>query len=782
MSRHHSTMIEEQKYDAPSTNIHNRDKDDMKAQTHAVQSGVKSPREVELRRAFEQADFSERVGSPAERLEKMSKAVNELTHEREEVAKQMQIAEDSEHWNLDPAQGGGAGSPRKGPAKLDTRFKIEPTPKGQPAEPASSDSQPIASDSQPAAADIQPSASEPAAKPMDKMMKPVEKIVQSVRQTFTRTDDSVDEEHGHGQDYPSERVSKLDRPARVAQAAKEQVGQVSEGRPKDDEEEGPTDKLEELPFLERNKVAREAEQAANGFVQRAKINLGGARSLSHELKPAPEVKFHDREALLATKLARQQDHLKEEEFDPDNHVPESGISFKNELKIISSRLSMLGTKGGQLHAPVKTDDAQTRHWPRGGVSEVPAKEEGILSSAKHKLEDRLEHVEDKLSEWKHEAGDQLGSLKQRLTGDLDEAKSKARELKDDAMDKGRELRADMRDKAGELKGEWREKTGELKGELRQKRAELRDDARDAQSAIHRDLADLKLKGRDLRDDAKSELSALSDKASALKDKAAAEIKEDVALVKDKLRDAGAMVKEKTDKLTGKVERAADDIKETSRPAGVSGSQSWWDRMDAHAGWWPKDVDASSVRRSGGGVVLRPGISGASSPQFDVRADPTDEDYIPARGRAEVMQAQLEELRSLESGGWKHDSSFAGGIRSQLSGKWQQAKDKAKQVEHDYLEEADLASSSDMDNAPTSPRVLEHATTTSTTTRWRSGPHPNTFSPSLSDVLPDDDVREHVYAPRRSASPIVIEQQRTIIVSPNGGRDLADMLDAIVEPW
>jgi len=771
MSRRHSTMIDEQKYEAPDSSAHNRDKDDMKAQTHAVQTGVKSSREAELRRAFEQADFSERAGTPAERLEKMSKAVHELTVEREEIAKQQQIAEDSEFWKAERGKAGG--SPKKGPAKLDTRFTVEPTPKVQPPEPADT---------------------QPAAKPTEKT---VSKTDKPVKESFTRVDDSQDEEGGHGQDYPSERVSKLDRPARVSQAAKEQTGQVTESRPKDDDEEGPVDKLDELPFLERNKFAREAEQEANGVVQRKSISLGGARSLSKDLKQEPELKIRDRASLQATKQARLQDHLSEETFDPDNHHPHEGRTLMNELKYEMSRLSLLGTKGGELHAPVKTTDTEVRHWPRSGVSEVhPQEKEGILSATKHKIGDKIDRAEDKLSEWKHEAGDKIDHLKHRLSGDIDDAKSKARELKEDAVDKSRELRDD-----------WREKQSELKDDWRQKRNELRDGARDAQRSIERrgeqleadakrDLSSLKLKGRELRDESKSELSALSDKASALKDKAKSEIREDVSIVKDKLHDMGESVKHKADKIAGKIEHKADDIKERT--------QSWWDRMDAQTAWWPKEVDSSITRRQG--PVLRSGVSGASHPEFDVRADPTDEDYIPSRGRVDVMQSQLDELRNLEDGGWKHDASFAGGIRSQLSNKWQHAKDVVKQadkkIEHDYLEEADVASSSDMDNAPlkwtgfgndsmndarnasASPRVVEQTTST---TRWRSLPHPNTFSPSLSDVLPDDDVREHVYSPRMrsfssaASSPVLIEQ-RTIIVSPNGGRDLADMLDAMVEPW
>jgi len=759
-SRVRSTHIDEMKYDVPDGN---RDKDDHKSQERVMKSAgkpdVTSPREVELREAFEHADFSEKAGTPAERLEKMSKAVNALTAEREELAKQRQIAEDSQFWKEERAKAQAA-SPK---------HKARTVAKEEPAVGAAAGAAAEAQNKK-----VEEREERPAAAPK--------------KASFTREQDlHEDDERGHGQDYPSERVSKLDRPAKDKlqglvddMVPDKQQQEEEENIVKDkDEVEGAMDKLEELPWQERNGFARQAGSEADAIIRRDHIRLAGRGPLPGQApKPSMEVQSFE-----ATKRAREQDRKELIDKSDEANQPEPNpYTLKEEIKYELNRLSMLGTKGGELHAPVHASphpplrselDRAAKKWMRGSIGttgDMPdwktkkKEEEGILSSTKQKIDDGIDRVEDKLSEWKSEAGDKYEELKHKFHIEADEAKSKASELKDEAVDKASELKDDVRDKGREWKADVREKT-----------------------------------------------SVLESKASSMADKAKSEIKEDVAILKDKAGDLGQSIKRKTDKVVGKVEDTTEDIKNKMMS---SPSASWWDRMVAQTGWWPKEPVSYHTGSSPTSHV-RPGISGTvfpvsgpsqypvSSSKFDVRADPTDEDYIPSAGREKIfspeqMQSSIDELRALETNGWRKDSSWSGGIRSQLSHKWQDIKEKERSEQHDWDEEADAASSADMDNAPTSPRVLEHSTAPAGrwgNSRWaNSQQHINSFSPSLSDVLPDEPLprarRMQKYttthttistpvSPTQGLTPVYMERERAVFV---GDRDLKDLMDSIVEPW
>lgn len=364
--------------------------------------------------------------------------------------------------------------------------------------------------------------------------------------------------------------------------------------------------------------------------------------------------------------------------------------------------------------------------------------------------------------------------------------------------------------------ELRRKGRDVGDDIKQRGLQLKSDARD-------DLNKLSSKGRewkaDLRDDAKS----LEKRAAILKDDVKSSVSERVDDVKNKIGEIESDVKDKINDLEDDVKRGVDKIKSTfSNKKGdemdplreqISRGEERWsaaDRTVEHPGlmqrvrsWWSPStwrkaqVDAERTARkeatedsvsvwhtgSGEGTNIKPDLP---HPNRVTRWSLDNAANYSVSETAEAMQERLDELRRLEYGvphlaksklAEAHEkNTLAGGIRSSLSGAWKEM----KEAEHDWQDEADGASSSELDTAPSSPRSPLFMDKSRPQSFFGSMPHPSSFSPSLSDVSPSNGVPLHNHTYSRKFSALPSSTAPVLDISDVHFDEVG--FGAIVEPW
>jgi len=476
--------------------------------------------EVELRDAFFKTDFSERAGSPAHRLELISKAAEDLTVERQEAAAAKQKEEDAGFWEQEKS-GSSSGASEK-----DTTIK--PAPKQEEAAPKQQDSQPK---------DDIKSSSKVEIKDDKKPASP-----KSKEAPLKRThDDDVD----HSSEMPTERVSRLeDRPFVKSKAFVERSNVHQHEAHHEHVVDMST--VDEEVELNKTLIGRKKWHAKHGRDRDDPDN--------HSQGTRPSLRDE-----LSTHVGRLFGSTETENTESTQSKPAGKPAAHLELH--NKQLDRQGLRGDNK------DDVVVATQPTTGIaaklSDAKQTIGAKLSDAKEMVNDKIEAAEDKLSHWKDEAAAKLDHTKKQAVELKDDAMNKAADLKDDAMNKASNLKDDAMNKASNLRDDASSKATELKRSAIVKKDELSRDMTTKKAEISRDIdskrADISRKGdeisrdvrtrtSELKSDAKSITSTIRSQAHTISEDVKSEVKFDVQAVKEKMNEIGSTLSNKKDEL------------------------------------------------------------------------------------------------------------------------------------------------------------------------------------------------------------------------------------------